>query len=158
AQDDRTRDATYRWLRRVGHSHLAPSRGPDGRQRGTSAHRRGIPASAKSSQGHGRNGARGDRRSGGPSVRSPQPSRERCISARARRGAREKEPWGRGGGGGGGPTPRILEAAFLVRAGARGRFKTEARGQASAVATAGGELTLTGPWPAYNFVGPDPAA
>ena len=51
-----------------------------------------------------------------------------------------------------GSNPPILEAAFLVTAGARARFKTEARRQAALCASAGADLTLTGPWPAYNFV------
>ena len=34
----------------------------------------------------------------------------------------------------------------------RARFKSEAKRQARAVAAAGADLTLTGPWPAYNFV------
>jgi hypothetical protein len=54
-----------------------------------------------------------------------------------------------------GTNPPILEAAFLVRLGSRARFAAEARRQASAVAKAGADLTLTGPWPAYNFVGPE---
>src|SRR5262249_6053043 len=64
---------------------------------------------------------------------------------RARRGgARAEEP---------AKTPPILEAAFLVRTTARAKFRTEARRQASIVVKAGADLTLTGPWPAYNFVG-----
>jgi hypothetical protein len=55
-----------------------------------------------------------------------------------------------------GTNPPILEAAFLVPASARSRFKSEARRQAAACAAAGADLVLTGPWPAYNFVG-DPA-
>jgi gas vesicle protein GvpL/GvpF len=55
-----------------------------------------------------------------------------------------------------GTNPPVLEAAFLVRASARSRFKSEARRQAAACAAAGADLALTGPWPAYNFVG-DPA-
>jgi hypothetical protein len=51
-----------------------------------------------------------------------------------------------------GANPPVLEAAFLVTAGARTRFKAEARRQAAACAAAGAELTLSGPWPAYNFV------
>ncbi len=62
----------------------------------------------------------------------------------ARRRERRQEP---------GANPPILEAAFLVPTRARARFKAEARRQASACADAGAELTLTGPWPAYNFVG-----
>ena len=55
-----------------------------------------------------------------------------------------------------GTNPPVLEAAFLVSAASCAAFKAEARRQAAACATAGAELTLTGPWPAYNFVG-DPA-
>jgi hypothetical protein len=69
-----------------------------------------------------------------------------------------KDAYRRERGGEPGSNPPVLEAAFLVRAGARGKFTSEARRQASAIANAGGELTLTGPWPAYSFVGPDRAA
>jgi Gas vesicle synthesis protein GvpL/GvpF len=51
-----------------------------------------------------------------------------------------------------GANPPILEAAFLVPAAKRTPFKAEARRQAAAIAAAGAEMTLTGPWPAYNFV------
>lgn len=61
----------------------------------------------------------------------------------ARRRERRQEP---------GTNPPVLEAAFLVRSTARARFKAAARRQAAACAAAGAELTLTGPWPAYNFV------
>ena len=52
-----------------------------------------------------------------------------------------------------GTNPPILEAAFLVTAGSRARFKAEAKRQAVLCASAGADLTLTGPWPAYNFIG-----
>ncbi|MEO6237991.1 MAG: GvpL/GvpF family gas vesicle protein, partial [Vicinamibacterales bacterium] len=52
-----------------------------------------------------------------------------------------------------GANPPILEAAFLVPARARARFTAEARRQVAACQAAGAELTLTGPWPAYNFIG-----
>jgi hypothetical protein len=64
----------------------------------------------------------------------------------ARRRERRQEP---------GANPPVLEAAFLVAAAARARFKAEARRQSAACAAAGAELTLTGPWPAYNFVAPE---
>ena len=67
----------------------------------------------------------------------------REASARARR----PEP---------GSNPPVLEAAFLVPHAARSKFKAEARRQAAACDSAGADLALTGPWPAYNFVG-DPA-
>ena len=52
-----------------------------------------------------------------------------------------------------GTNPPILEAAFLVRSDARARFKAEARRQAPILAKAGADLIVTGPWPAYTFVG-----
>jgi len=57
-----------------------------------------------------------------------------------------------------GRNPPILEAAFLVRATARGRFRAEARRQAIACAHAGAALVLTGPWAPYNFVGAEERA
>jgi hypothetical protein len=56
-----------------------------------------------------------------------------------------------------GTNPPVLEAAFLVRASARARFTAEARRQERTLKRAGAELTLTGPWPAYNFVAADAA-
>ena len=53
-----------------------------------------------------------------------------------------------------GAIPPLLEAAFLVPAGRRARFRGAARRAAKACAAAGAEMTLTGPWPAYNFVQP----
>jgi hypothetical protein len=52
-----------------------------------------------------------------------------------------------------GSNPPILEAAFLVTAGSRTRFKAEAKRQAVLCVAAGADMALTGPWPAYNFVG-----
>jgi hypothetical protein len=52
-----------------------------------------------------------------------------------------------------GTNPPILEAAFLVTAAGRASFRAEARRQITAVAAAGADLTVTGPWPAYHFVG-----
>jgi hypothetical protein len=52
-----------------------------------------------------------------------------------------------------GTNPPILEAAFLVPSAQRARFKAEAQRQARSVARAGADLTLTGPWPVYNFAG-----
>jgi hypothetical protein len=52
-----------------------------------------------------------------------------------------------------GTNPPVLDAAFLVPTAARVRFKAEARRQANALARAGAELVVTGPWPPYNFAG-----
>lgn len=51
-----------------------------------------------------------------------------------------------------GTNPPILEAAFLVPARARTRFSAEAQRQSALCAAAGTQMTLSGPWPAYNFV------
>ena len=56
-----------------------------------------------------------------------------------------------------GSNPPILEAAFLVTVGSRARFKAEVKRQAVLCAAAGADMTLTGPWPAYNFVGAEEA-
>ena len=53
-----------------------------------------------------------------------------------------------------GAVPPLLDAAFLVPAAKRARFRTAARRVAKVCAEAGAEMTLTGPWPAYNFVQP----
>lgn len=49
-------------------------------------------------------------------------------------------------------SPPLLDAAFLVPAARRARFKAEAKRLAAGSAKAGLAMTLTGPWPAYNFV------
>ena len=51
-----------------------------------------------------------------------------------------------------GVMPPLLEAAFLVRARGRAKFRAAARRAARACDQAGAEMTLTGPWPPYNFV------
>lgn len=51
-----------------------------------------------------------------------------------------------------GAAPPLLDAAFLVPATRRVRFKTAVRRHALDAAKVGAKLTLTGPWPAYNFV------
>jgi hypothetical protein len=49
-------------------------------------------------------------------------------------------------------SPPLLDAAFLVPSGRRARFRAAARRLAAGSAKAGVAMTLTGPWPAYNFV------
>ncbi len=51
-----------------------------------------------------------------------------------------------------GATPPLLDAAFLVPVASRPRFKTAATRAAARCAGAGGQMTISGPWPAYNFV------
>ena len=51
-------------------------------------------------------------------------------------------------------TPPLLDAAFLVPAARKARFRAAAKRAAAACRAAGVELTLSGPWPAYNFVQP----
>jgi hypothetical protein len=53
-------------------------------------------------------------------------------------------------------TRLLLDAAFLVPQARRASFRAAARRAATRLARDGYELTLTGPWPPYNFVG-DPA-
>lgn len=55
----------------------------------------------------------------------------------------------------GGAAPPLLDAAFLVPLEKRAAFARAARREAGACARAGAEMTLTGPWPAYNFVSAD---
>lgn len=47
----------------------------------------------------------------------------------------------------------LLDAAFLVPARSRRKFHAAAERVAKDVARSGAHLTLTGPWPPYNFVG-----
>ncbi|HJR58680.1 MAG TPA: GvpL/GvpF family gas vesicle protein, partial [Vicinamibacterales bacterium] len=46
----------------------------------------------------------------------------------------------------------LLDAAFLVASAQRTKFTQMARREAAACAAAGARMTLSGPWPAYNFV------
>jgi hypothetical protein len=53
-----------------------------------------------------------------------------------------------------GAQPPLLDAAFLVPAAKRVKFRSAARRAAKQCAEAATRMTLTGPWPAYNFVQP----
>lgn len=46
----------------------------------------------------------------------------------------------------------LLDAAFLVPAARSGAFKTAIRQHARDLRASGVEVSLTGPWPAYNFI------
>jgi hypothetical protein len=50
-------------------------------------------------------------------------------------------------------TRLLLDAALLVPAGRLGRFRSALRRGAAGLAARGYRLSLTGPWPAYSFVG-----
>jgi Gas vesicle synthesis protein GvpL/GvpF len=50
--------------------------------------------------------------------------------------------------------PPLLDAAFLVAAAKTTQFRAAVRRASADCRRAGAALTLTGPWPAYNFVGP----
>jgi hypothetical protein len=52
----------------------------------------------------------------------------------------------------GAAAPPLLDAAFLVSDTGAAKFKTLVRKAGQACRAAGAELTLTGPWPPYNFV------
>jgi hypothetical protein len=56
----------------------------------------------------------------------------------------------------GAAAPPLLDAAFLVPGAHRPRFKSAVKRLAARSAAAGTDLTVTGPWPAYNFVQPEP--
>lgn len=51
----------------------------------------------------------------------------------------------------GATTPPLLDAAFLVPTSRRGRFKAAVK-KLAAAGPDGTEVTLTGPWPSYNFI------
>ena len=51
-----------------------------------------------------------------------------------------------------GATPPLLDAAFLIPTTERASFKTAVRQLAREARVKGAELTVTGPWPAYNFI------
>ena len=48
--------------------------------------------------------------------------------------------------------PPLLDAAFLVPVRRRARFRAAAADAARQVTQQGAQFTVTGPWPAYNFV------
>jgi hypothetical protein len=50
--------------------------------------------------------------------------------------------------------PPLVEAAFLIPAERTARFRAAAKRAAAGCRSAGADLVLTGPWPAYNFVQP----
>ncbi len=49
-------------------------------------------------------------------------------------------------------TPPLLDAAFLVPTARRAVFRSAVKRLARTSAKAGADVTLTGPWPAYNFI------
>lgn len=73
---------------------------------------------------------------------------ERSLEALARlaKGTRRQPPPE------GAAAPPLVDAALLVPASRKETFKLAARREAERCRTAGADLTLTGPWPAYNFV------
>ena len=58
----------------------------------------------------------------------------------------------------GGAAPPLLDAAFLVPVAQRARFRAAVKRLAAETQRAGAGTTLTGPWPAYNFVQTETAA
>jgi hypothetical protein len=67
------------------------------------------------------------------------------LSAHARDAVRRDAPSGAA-------TPPLVDAAFLVTTASRSRFRAAATRAAAACRTAGARLSVTGPWPPYNFV------
>lgn len=94
--------------------------------------------------------ARRDARDAARTARSEAAQAAQSAYDRLTRFARDSRLRERGPEGG--SNPPILEASFLVTAKGRTRFKAEAKRQAAACASAGADMTLTGPWPAYSFV------
>jgi hypothetical protein len=68
------------------------------------------------------------------------------LSARADESRRRPPPAGEIG------KRVLLDAAFLLRRARQKAFQTAVRAQAKKLSALGYELTLTGPWPPYNFV------
>jgi hypothetical protein len=68
------------------------------------------------------------------------------LAPHAREARRRDEPPA------GASAPPLLDATFLVPTTRRARFRATARRAAAVCRSAGAELTLSGPWPAYNFV------
>jgi hypothetical protein len=60
--------------------------------------------------------------------------------------------------GSSGSVGALLDAAFLVPSGRRARFHAAADKAARLAARQGALVTVTGPWPAYSFVGPEKQA
>lgn len=67
------------------------------------------------------------------------------LSAHARAAVRREAPRGAA-------TPPLVDAAFLVKASSRARFRAAATRAAAACRDAGAALSVSGPWPPYNFV------
>jgi hypothetical protein len=49
-------------------------------------------------------------------------------------------------------SPIVLDAAFLVRVGSRRAFQASVRRHTRPLERAGMTVSLTGPWPPYNFI------
>jgi Gas vesicle synthesis protein GvpL/GvpF len=118
------------------------------------------PAAAPPDEGHAhpRTGAgflhaRKAARDAAATARAGAAAAARASFTRLKRHAKDVRPQVRGPEPG--TNPPVLEAAFLVRVSARARFAAEARRQERTLKQVGAELTLTGPWPAYNFVDTD---
>jgi len=67
------------------------------------------------------------------------------LSAHARAAVRREPPSGAA-------TPPLVDAAFLVKASSRARFRAAATRAAAVCRDAGAALSVSGPWPPYNFI------
>ena len=67
------------------------------------------------------------------------------LSAHARDAVRRDAPRGA-------TTPPLVDAAFLVTSASRSRFRAAVTRAAAVCRTAGARLSVTGPWPPYNFI------
>lgn len=110
--------------------------------------RRGQPAATGTAFLAARKGVRDDARTArAAAVEAAQTAFDRL--AEIARDGRRRSPDGPGA------AAPLLEAAFLVPARRRARFHAEAARAAREIARHGAQMTLTGPWPPYNFVAGD---
>lgn len=128
------------WGVRITRASEAPVASSEGR--GSSDAAKGAGAAFLSARKAARDAAQDARRAASRAAAGVF-SRLSAVAKDARLRASSNEP---------GTNPPILEAAFLVPARARARFSVAARRQAASCAAAGAQMTLSGPWPAYNFV------
>ena len=128
--------------RGMGRPDHAPSRRGRSRQPASAAPGVGGRVSGRQERRARRDGEgpRGVAGGGGRGLHSPDALRQGRAAAAAAAGAGHQSSDSRSG------VPRDRRLA-------RARFKAEAKRQAALCASAGADMTLTGPWPAYNFIG-----